>query len=90
MATKTNMERATSDQDGFWLFAVFAILTSIFSMYMETDEFTDWRDAFTPWPLVCVVYMFYYAFRGFRALKREIADLTSVAPDVSTATQDSE
>ena len=29
-------------------------------------------------------------FRGFRALKREIADLKSVDADDSTATQDSE
>ena len=90
MATKTNMERATSHQDGFWIFAVCAIFTSIFSMYIETDEFTVWRDAYTPWPLVCVVFMFYYAVRTFRALKREIADLKSGDADVSTATQDSE
>ena len=90
MATKTNMERAKAHQDGFWIFAVTAIFASIFSMYIETEKFTDWRDAFSPWPLVCVIFMFFYAGRTFRALRREIADLRSGGTDDSAATQASE
>jgi hypothetical protein len=90
MATKSNMERAKSQEAGFWVTGVVAILVLIFNIYIETDEFTDWDDAFSPWPLFWVILMFPYAFRAFRALKREIADLTSVAPDVSTDTEDSE
>ncbi len=84
------MEKAKSEEQWFWVIGVVAIIFLIFNIYIETDEFTDWRDAFSPWPLFWVVYMFYYAFRGFRALKREIADLKSGDADVSTATQDSE
>ena len=90
MATKTNMERAKSQEAGFWVTGVVAILVLIFNIAIETDEFTDWDDAFSPWPLFWVIFMFPYAFCAFRALKREIADLKSGDADVSTATQDSE
>ena len=90
MSPLSNMERAKSQESWFWLGGVIAILSLIFNIYIETDEFTLWRDASTPWSLFFVIFMFSHAFRTFRALKREIADLKCGDADVSTATQDSE
>jgi hypothetical protein len=80
------MERAKSEEQWFWVIGVVAILVLIFNIYIETDEFTDWRDAFSPWPLFWVIFMFPYAFRAFRALKREIADLKSGDSDTESVT----
>jgi len=90
MKSKSNMERATSHHENFWWFAVLSILALLLAMWIDTEKFTDWRDAFTPLPLVCVIFTFSYAARTFRAFKREIADLKSGDPDDSTATQDAE
>ena len=92
MATKTNMDRAISEE---WVFWVTGVPTVCIIAYLTFGEFPLGRDSgFVRGSLnyvsVGVTVMLGCAYRGFRALRREIADLKSGDADVSPAPQDSE
>jgi len=88
MATKTNMDRAISEEWWFW---VTGVPTVCMLAYLTFGEVPLGRDSgFVQGSLIGVSVMLGSAYRGFRALRREIAELKSGATDGSPATQDSE
>ncbi len=92
MATKTNMYRAISEE---WVFWVTGVPTVCMLACLTFGEFPLGRDSgFLPTSLIGVsvgaTVMLGGAYRGFRALRREIADLKSSGTDDSPAIHDSE
>ena len=88
MALKTNMERAKTEERGFWIVAAILIPVFVFGLFNAPDMVGGFN--FEIGRLILVGTMAGCSFRGFRALKQEIADLKSGDADDSTATQDSE
>jgi len=86
MATKTNMERARYEERWFWIACAIVIPFLAFMVFTDAGG----KDDYVFGVFLVVSAMAGCTFRGFRALKREIADLKSGDSDDSTATQDSE
>jgi hypothetical protein len=82
------MERAIHEE---WVFWVTGVPTICMLGYLTFGEVPSGRGSgFVQTSLIGVSVMLGCAYRGFRALKREITDLKSGGTDDSTAPQDSE
>ncbi len=88
MGSKTNMERAKNEERAFWILGAILIPAFVFRIFNAGEVVGGFNYEFALFFLVGT--MAGCTFRGFRALKREIADLKSGDADDSTATQDSE